>query len=195
MPDDPDDPDDDWLVQRRRRRIIMAAVAAVAGAGAVGAFVVLVMGTQGELLEETDFGPGGELEWEIQVPATGLSKLWLHCQLDSPAEQDLGDDDLEPVFYLEGTLALTTGEQRLYKGPVTFANEGSGVRGGGGSYYSFGTTTCDDRSRRCSVDNTVRLSGIDLPQDHAVIVAASLPLVGERLNVEACSMQLRWHEG
>jgi hypothetical protein len=189
-----EDTGEDWLVQKRRKQMIMAAVAALVVAGGVGALVSFGLKTQGELLEQTAFGNDGTMDWQVTAPATGIAGLWLTCTVNAPTKRGPQDNKAVPVYSLNGTLRVQSGQTTIYDGPLNFADDQGPVRAGG-SLFSFGSTTCADNGRRCDVERTVRLNGLELPPGQPAQVTGSMPTTGDGLRVEGCALQLRWREG
>ncbi len=154
--------------------------------------ITLTTACGGKLVAEQPFSLAdgkATLAWEITVPE-GEASLWLDYELATGVERDVGRDDLDPRYQLQGLLKVTSSGNPVYDGSLWLRSDGPPTSALTttvtiGSSKSCGASGCEISGRVHTLD----LSG--LAAGSPVVISAALPLEVEHSRIEALKLQLR----
>ncbi len=161
---------------------------------AIPATLLLFLSTacSGKLVGEQAAGANGALAWTTKVPPAQTASLWLAFELESPAVKKFMEDKLEMQYRFAGTLAVTSGEKKLYDGPLVLANDDYPLRGQSSKTTTGSSRFCNTAKKRCELGATVWMMDLEgVSAGAPLTIAARLPMTAGDAKINSFKVQLR----
>lgn len=156
---------------------------------AAAATCLVLAGCSGSELASAPFSADGTLDWSTKLELACSPELWVQFEMTTPMRE--GQEGMEPVYELEGTMQIQMDDQDWYDGDLVISSDRPPTLGLGRT-LAGGRKTCDRKKGRCDISGKLRVFALHYIRAGSTLkVGSKLPMKAEGVQVKSLRMELR----